>query len=115
MGRNRGAHCTPCTLLGAAVEGFPGKSGKGELSVIPRRVHLLAPCAHNLPEALDDPDTRYRQRYLDLMVNPRVRLVARARAKVRRRRGIARSTPAPRPAMHATPRHAPPVRSSPRR
>jgi lysyl-tRNA synthetase class 2 len=55
------------------VRGFPGKSNRGELSVIPRSIELLAPCQHPLPDAqkegLTDVNTRYRQRYLDLLVN----------------------------------------------
>jgi lysyl-tRNA synthetase class 2 len=31
------------------VRGFPGKSNKGELSIIPREVQLLAPCTQPLP------------------------------------------------------------------
>ena len=32
------------------VEGFPGKSKKGELSVFPRSLAVLAPCLHMLPK-----------------------------------------------------------------
>lgn len=32
------------------VEGFPGKSKKGELSIFPRKVEVLAPCLHMLPK-----------------------------------------------------------------
>ncbi len=31
------------------VQGSPGKSKKGELSIIPRRIILLSPCLHMLP------------------------------------------------------------------
>ncbi len=31
------------------VQGSPGKSKKGELSIIPRRITLLSPCLHMLP------------------------------------------------------------------
>eukprot|EP00941_MAST-03F_sp_MAST-3F-sp1_P002182 g2182.t1 len=56
------------------IRGFPGKSNKGQLSIIPRAVTLLAPCLHPLPserEGLSDPNTRYRNRYMDLLVNQR--------------------------------------------
>lgn len=31
------------------VTGYPGKSNKGELSIIPVHLRLLSPCLHNLP------------------------------------------------------------------
>lgn len=31
------------------VNGHPGKTKKGELSIIPKRVTLLTPCLHMLP------------------------------------------------------------------
>lgn len=31
------------------VEGSPGKTKKGELSIIPKKVELLSPCLHMLP------------------------------------------------------------------
>ena len=53
-----------------------GKTKKGELSIIPKTVTLLAPCLHMLPHlhyGLKDKETRYRQRYLDLIINERVK------------------------------------------
>ena len=53
-----------------------GKTKKGELSIIPRHVQLLSPCLHMLPHlhfGLKDKETRFRQRYLDLIVNQSVR------------------------------------------
>ncbi|KAJ2868441.1 lysyl-tRNA synthetase [Coemansia aciculifera] len=67
------------------VRGFPGKSQKGELSIFPRDITLLAPCLRTLPEkhsGLKDQETRYRQRYLDLMMNPDVRHKFIARSKI---------------------------------
>lgn len=58
------------------VEGHPGKTKKGELSIIPKRVTLLTPCLHMLPHlhfGLKDKETRFRQRYLDLILNDYVR------------------------------------------
>jgi hypothetical protein len=49
------------------VEGFPGKSKKGELSIFPRRFVLLSPCLHMPPSAhfgLKDQVRRARQNTL---------------------------------------------------
>ncbi|KNC49290.1 lysyl-tRNA synthetase [Thecamonas trahens ATCC 50062] len=54
------------------VVGFTGKVGrskKGELSVFPSKTVLLTPCYRILPRELTSSETRYRQRYLDLLVN----------------------------------------------
>mmetsp|Transcript_42481 Transcript_42481/g.51543 ORF Transcript_42481/g.51543 Transcript_42481/m.51543 type:complete len:594 (-) Transcript_42481:217-1998(-) len=51
------------------ITGFPGKSKRGELSIFPISMELLSPCLHMLPgqNALKDMETRFRQRYLDLI------------------------------------------------
>jgi len=57
-------------IIGA--KGYPARSKTGELSVVPVELKLLSPCLHMLPKAhygLTDQETRYRQRYLDLIVN----------------------------------------------
>lgn len=67
------------------VEGLPAKTKKGELSVIPTKLKLLSPCLHMLPHlhfGLKDKETRYRQRYLDLILNDRVRTIFGIRAKI---------------------------------
>jgi lysyl-tRNA synthetase class 2 len=66
------------------VEGFPGKSKRGELSIFPTGLQVLAPCLHMIAgySGLTNQETRYRQRYLDLIMNPRVSDVFRTRAKV---------------------------------
>lgn len=59
------------------IKGFPAKSGKGELSIIPKQITLLSPCLHQLPHkvsysegtSLDDIEKRFRYRYLDLLTN----------------------------------------------
>lgn len=72
------------------VTGSPGKTKRGELSIFPRSFTLLSPCLHMLPSPannkkqeiwspghlrhperylLKDQETRFRQRYLDLMMN----------------------------------------------
>ena len=70
-------------IVGA--RGRPGKSLKGELSLFPAEFCVLAPCLHMPPSArfgLTNQETRYRQRYLDLMANPRVAEGFRVRADV---------------------------------
>lgn len=67
------------------VVGHPGKTKKGELSVIPQKLQLLSPCLHMLPHmhyGLKDKETRFRQRYLDLIINSRVRSIFHVRANV---------------------------------
>lgn len=67
------------------IEGYPGKSKRGELSVFPTSLVVLAPCLHMAPGAhfgLKDQETRYRQRYLDLIMNPKVTEVFRMRAQI---------------------------------
>ncbi|KAF7257554.1 hypothetical protein EG68_04621 [Paragonimus skrjabini miyazakii] len=56
--------------------GKPGKSKLGELSILPSELVLLSPCLYQLPHlhfGVKDKETRYRQRYLDLMINEDVR------------------------------------------
>ncbi|XP_014485284.1 PREDICTED: lysine--tRNA ligase isoform X2 [Dinoponera quadriceps] len=67
------------------VVGNPGKSKKGEFSIMPHSITLLSPCLHMLPHlhfGLKDKETRYRQRYLDLILNNRVRQIFYTRAKI---------------------------------
>jgi len=58
------------------VEGEVFKTKTGEISVKAHKVTLLSKSLQILPEkfhGLKDTDTRYRQRYVDLIVNPEVR------------------------------------------
>ncbi|XP_073142579.1 lysine--tRNA ligase, cytoplasmic-like isoform X2 [Henckelia pumila] len=91
------------------IIGFPGKSKRGELSIFPKTFMVLSHCLHMMPRpkiglgfdnakvtdvwvpgsgrnleayALKDQETRYRQRYLDLMVNMEVREIFKTRSKV---------------------------------
>lgn len=67
------------------VIGFPGKSKKGELSIFPSSLKLLSPCLHMLPKSytgLKNQEVRYRQRYLDLILNNDTRRVFHIRSKV---------------------------------
>lgn len=67
------------------VEGTPTRTKKGELSIRPITIKLLSPCLHMLPHlhfGLKDKETRFRQRYLDLILNNRVRNIFLTRAKI---------------------------------
>ncbi|VVD01717.1 unnamed protein product [Leptidea sinapis] len=65
--------------------GHPGKTKKGELSLVPKTIKLLSPCLHMLPHlhfGLKDKETRFRKRYLDLILNDKVRQIFYTRAKI---------------------------------
>lgn len=65
--------------------GHAGKSNTGELSVFPTQTILLTPCLRLLPNkraGLTDQETRYRQRYLDLMINQEKRHNFYTRSKI---------------------------------
>jgi lysyl-tRNA synthetase class 2 len=73
------------------VGDFVGIRGKifrtrtGELTVLAKGVRLLAKSLRPLPEkwhGLRDVETRYRQRYLDLLVNPPTKEIFRLRSRV---------------------------------
>ncbi|XP_057546928.1 lysine--tRNA ligase-like [Amaranthus tricolor] len=93
------------------VTGFPGKTKRGELSIFPKLFVVLSHCLHMMPKQkaapasvnanvkttevwvpgstrnpelyiLKDQETRYRQRYLDLMLNGEVREIFKTRSKV---------------------------------
>ncbi len=67
------------------VEGEVFRTRTGELSIKARRLTFLAKCRRPLPEkwhGLRDVERRYRQRYLDLAVNPESRVVFETRAAV---------------------------------
>lgn len=58
------------------IEGEVFKTHTGEVSVKAKKIVLLTKSLQILPEkfhGLKDTDTRYRQRYIDLIVNPEVR------------------------------------------
>ncbi|XP_003486141.1 lysine--tRNA ligase isoform X3 [Bombus vosnesenskii] len=67
------------------VVGNPGKTKKGEFSIIPHSITLLSPCLHMMPNlyfGLKDKETRFRQRYLDLILNDKIRKTFHVRAKI---------------------------------
>lgn len=58
------------------VEGYVFRTRKGEISIHAKSITLLTKSLLPLPEkwhGLKDTDTRYRQRYLDLVINPEVK------------------------------------------
>jgi len=66
------------------VEGFAFRTRRGEISVHVRSVKLLSKSLLPLPEkfhGLTDLETRYRQRYVDLIVNPEVRRAFEIRSR----------------------------------
>jgi lysyl-tRNA synthetase, class II len=66
------------------VEGHLFRTKTNELTIWARRLEFLGKCHLPLPEkwhGLTDIETRYRQRYLDLIVNPDVRRVFEVRAR----------------------------------
>ena len=66
------------------VEGHLFRTRTGELTIAARRLVFLAKCHLPLPEkwhGLQDIETRYRQRYLDLAVNPDSRRVFEVRSR----------------------------------
>jgi len=68
-----------------AVRGKVFKTKTGEISVHTDSLTLLAKCLKPLPEkfhGLTDQDLRYRQRYLDMVVNPEVRATFRKRSQI---------------------------------
>lgn len=68
-----------------AVTGSLFKTKTGELSVKAHKIELLAKSLHPLPEkyhGLTDLETRYRQRYLDLMMNEKTREIFKIRTQV---------------------------------
>lgn len=67
------------------VTGPIGRTKKGEFSVAPTKIKLLSPCLRMLPQTktgLTNLETRYRQRYLDLIVNKRPLEIFKIRSKI---------------------------------
>ena len=67
------------------VEGVVVRTQRGQLSVAPRSLTLLAKAVRPLPEkfhGLSDKETRYRQRYVDLIANDDVRETFRKRSAI---------------------------------
>ena len=67
------------------IEGKVFKTNQGEVSIETEHANLLTKSLQILPEkwhGLKDPDIRYRQRYVDLIVNPEVKDVFVLRSKI---------------------------------
>ena len=67
------------------VEGRVFRTNQGEISIEVAKSDLLTKALQMLPEkwhGLKDPDLRYRQRYIDLIVNPEVKDVFVQRSKI---------------------------------
>lgn len=67
------------------VKGVVFKTKTGEISVRAEEIILLTKALQMLPEkfhGLKDPDLRYRQRYVDLIVNPEVKKIFIIRNKI---------------------------------
>lgn len=67
------------------VAGRPFKTRTGELSVLVSEIRILTKALRPLPEkwhGLTDVEMRHRQRYVDLIVNPQARVIARARSRI---------------------------------
>lgn len=67
------------------IEGRVFRTKTGELTIEAGRLRLLAKAVRTLPEkwhGLTDIETRYRQRHLDLIVNPRVKEVFQKRSRI---------------------------------
>ena len=65
-------------------EGVPGRTKTMELSLRPNKIISLSYCMHMLPKSDGDKnvlnkDTRYRQRYLDLIMNNNVKRIFKTR------------------------------------
>src|SRR5580765_1407588 len=70
-------------IVGAT--GRPGRSRRGEPSLVTSQVELLAKIRKPLPDTfhgVTDRETRYRQRYLDLLMNEDSRELAATRTKI---------------------------------
>lgn len=67
------------------VTGVVVRTQRGQLSVAPKSATLLAKAVRPLPEkfhGLSDKETRYRQRYVDLIANDDVRATFRKRSQI---------------------------------
>eukprot|EP00039_Didymoeca_costata_P018484 m.333655 g.333655 ORF g.333655 m.333655 type:complete len:573 (-) comp17189_c0_seq1:143-1861(-) len=67
------------------VTGVPTRTKRNELSMIPTSITLLSPCLHQLPhthQGIKDQESRYRKRYLDLIINAQARQKFIVRSKI---------------------------------
>eukprot|EP00842_Homolaphlyctis_polyrhiza_P000402 jgi/Hompol1/1362/HPOL_002695-RA len=67
------------------AQGCPGRTKSGELSLRLTSLHVLAPCLHRFPKKntfIADENIRFRQRYLDMLVNETTVPTFLARSKI---------------------------------
>ena len=70
------------------IEGVPGRTNTNELSIRPTKIVCLSYCMHQLPgntlgnEIIMNKDTRYRQRYLDLIMHSKIKNVFQTRNRI---------------------------------
>jgi len=72
------------------IKGCPGrttgkKDSDGEFSILAYEIEQLSYCLHMLPKAetgLKEQETRYRQRYLDMLINPHVKQIFKTRTHI---------------------------------
>ena len=67
------------------IKGIPFRTKRGQLSIDIKDYALLSKSLRPLPEkfhGLQDKETRYRQRYIDLIANPEVKQVFATRSKI---------------------------------
>ncbi|CAI2365838.1 unnamed protein product [Moneuplotes crassus] len=72
-----------------SLQGNPGRTRAGELSLIATNCALLSKCHHNMPmmnythtQTLKDAELRFQKRYLDSICNPKVHELFLGRAKI---------------------------------
>jgi lysyl-tRNA synthetase, class II len=68
-----------------SLEGILFRTKTGELTILTKEIQLLAKTLRSMPEkfhGLIDVEQRYRQRYLDLLVNPKVREIFQVRSRM---------------------------------
>jgi len=66
------------------VEGAIGKTKRGEVSILVKKLQILTKCLQPMPNTffgVKDRELKYRRRYLDLIVNPQSRRVFEIRAR----------------------------------
>lgn len=67
------------------VEGKPFRTKTGEMTILVENFQILTKSLRPLPEkwhGLKDVETRYRQRYLDLIVNPQINKIITQRSRI---------------------------------
>ena len=67
------------------VEGYLGKTHKGELTIFFKKIIILTPCLHPLSKSfvgISDTNLRYRSRYLDMMINNNTNMIFIKRSQI---------------------------------